>query len=144
MILGIGTDLLDIRRAKEMLERQSLAAVARLMRPAEQAFYKPHTSDDPSALARGFAKTWAYKEAMIKALGCRPAPFSWHDFEVAHTPQGKPFGKLHNAALKEALIASSARTLASRRSLQPQDINVFLTLSDDSPYIVATCVIELL
>lgn len=128
MILGFGIDLLDLRRAEGLLARHGDRAWARLMRPSEQEFY----ARSPLGPALGFAKVWAYKEAMIKALGRRPLPFSWHDFEVAHDPGGKPFGRLHHAALQQACALSA-------RSLSP---SVFLTSSDDPPYIIAACVIE--
>lgn len=128
MILGIGTDLLDLRRAEVVVTRHGNRAIQRIMRPSERAFY----AGVPERV-RGFAKVWAYKEAMIKALGCRPSPFSWLDLEVSHTPSGRPSGRFYGAAL---------HLLQSWTSERHEPPTVFLTLSDEFPYIIATCIIE--
>lgn len=130
MIFGVGIDLLDVRRVENVLARYQRKALQRLMRPSEQMFY----ATSPELLPLGFAKIWTYKEAMIKALGRRPSPFSWLDFEVAHTSSGQPFGRFYGAALH------LMQNLTPQKS---RPFNIFLTLSDELPYVVATCVIEI-
>ena len=78
MIVGIGTDVVDLARFAATLERTPTVR-ARLFTPAEAALR-------PESLAARFAA----KEAVAKALGA-PAGMRWHDCEVVTDPDGRPW-----------------------------------------------------
>src|SRR6195952_4855424 len=86
MILGIGSDLCDIRRIERVLERHGARFVSRCFTPVEQA-----KSDRRAQRAASYAKRFAAKEACAKALGTglRRGVY-WRDMGVVNLPSGKP------------------------------------------------------
>lgn len=133
MILGIGTDLVDTRRIATLLEKHQHIALSKLMLPQEIEFYKKRKNND-----LGFAKMWACKEAMIKAIGELPN-LSWHSLEVCHTVYGSPFGKIH-VPVKNLFLSKVSNRIG--KLAKESALSIFLTLSDELPYVLATCVIE--
>ena len=87
MIIGIGTDLCDIRRIERTLDRFGDRFVARLFAEGEQK--KAYRRQNPAA---SFAQSFAAKEACAKALGTgfRLGVF-WKDMVVANLPTGQPY-----------------------------------------------------
>ena len=87
MIIGIGTDLCDIRRIEQTLERFGDRFIDRLFAPGEQK--KAFRRQNP---ASSFAQSFAAKEACSKALGTgfRQGVF-WRDMVVANLPSGQPY-----------------------------------------------------
>jgi holo-[acyl-carrier protein] synthase len=80
VIVGIGVDVVDVRRFS--------AALARTPRVAERLFTEAERGsvrEDPTRLAARFAA----KEAVAKALGA-PAGLRWHDAEVVREESGRP------------------------------------------------------
>lgn len=86
MIIGIGSDLIDIRRIEATLERFGDRFVQRLFTPVEQ-----RKSEGRRNRAASYAKRFAAKEACSKALGTgfRKGVF-WRDLGVVNLPGGKP------------------------------------------------------
>ena len=97
MIIGIGTDLCDIRRIEKTLERFSERFVQRIYTTKEQAKAARRPSPAPS-----FAQFYAAKEACAKALGTgfRDGVF-WRDLGVENLPSGKPYMVLTGGALEK-------------------------------------------
>lgn len=95
MILGIGTDLCDIRRIEAALDRFGDRFVQRILTPAEEA--RVFRRDKP---AGGFAQRFAAKEACAKALGTgfRLGVF-WRDLETSSLETGQPIMRLSGGAL---------------------------------------------
>ena len=94
MILGIGSDLVDIGRIDFLLNRFHKTFEERVFTSEEQAYCKQQR--DPSAT---FAKRFAAKEACAKALGLGfQEGIRWIDIEVLNTPHGKPFLTLKGKA----------------------------------------------
>ena len=95
MILGIGNDIIDIRRIEQSLERFGDRFVQRLFTDTEQK-----RSERRKLRAASYAKRFAAKEACSKALGTglRQGVF-WRDMGVTNLPSGKPTMKLTNGAL---------------------------------------------
>ena len=95
MILGIGTDLCDIRRIEEVLERFGDRFLHRLFSESEQA--KASRRANPAA---SLAQSFAAKEACAKALGTgfREGVF-WRDMVVANLPNGQPYMNITGGAL---------------------------------------------
>jgi holo-[acyl-carrier protein] synthase len=87
MIIGIGTDLCDIRRIERTLERFGRRFIERLFDEAEQR--KADRRPNP---ASSYAQSFAAKEACAKALGTgfRDGVF-WRDMVVANHPSGQPY-----------------------------------------------------
>lgn len=130
MIVGIGTDLCDIRRIEALLEKFG-------NRFPEKVFTKKERkrADSQSARAASYAKRFAAKEAAAKALASKTTgALSWQDVEVVNAPSGKPEIILHGNALKR---------MQSRLG-KGQDYTIHLSLTDDYPYAQAFAVIEIL
>ncbi len=130
MILGIGNDLIDIRRIEETLERFGDRFVARVFTETERA-----RSEARGQRAASYAKRFAAKEACSKALGTglRHGVY-WRDMGVINLPSGRP--TLH-------LTGGAAAHLAN---LVPEgyEARVDLTLTDEFPIAEAVVVISAL
>lgn len=119
MIIGLGTDLCDIARVAETLERFSGRFENRIYTDQEQA----RAERRPHKRADRYAQMFAAKEACSKALGTgfRRGIF-WRDMEVVHLRSGKPTMQLTGGAL------------ARMESLTPEGMraHVEVSLSDES------------
>ena len=94
MILGIGSDLIDIRRVERMLERFGDRFIERCFTDIERA-----KSEGRANRAASYAKRYAAKEACSKALGTgfRRGVY-WRDMGVVNLPGGKPTMELTGGA----------------------------------------------
>ena len=102
MIIGIGSDLIDIRRIERTLERFGERFIERCFTDIERA-----RSDRRYLRAASYAKRYAAKEACSKALGTGfRAGVYWRDMGVVNLPGGKPTMALTGGAARrlEALI----------------------------------------
>ncbi|MFK7901246.1 MAG: holo-ACP synthase [Nitratireductor sp.] len=128
MILGIGNDIIDIRRIESSIEKYGDRFIQRLYTPIEQA-----KSDKRRQRAASYAKRFAAKEACSKALGTGISQgVYWRDMGVVNLPSGKPTMKLTNGALKKL------------NALTPQgyEAHIHLTITDDGPMAQAIVMIE--
>ena len=130
MIIGLGSDLIDIRRIARSLERFGDRFTTRVFNDVEQA-----KSDRRKERAASYAKRFAAKEACAKALGTGMSDgVFWRDMGVVNLPGGKPTMHLTNGA-----AARLARmTPAGMRAV------VHLTITDDFPLAQAFVIIEAL
>jgi holo-[acyl-carrier protein] synthase len=96
MIIGVGTDLIDIRRIEKTLEKFGDRFIERVYAPQEIEKVKKRAH-----VANGFAMRYAAKEAASKALGTgfRDGVF-WRDLVNDNLPSGKPTLSLLNGAKK--------------------------------------------
>jgi holo-[acyl-carrier protein] synthase len=128
MILGIGSDVVDIRRIERTLNRFGERFVSRVFTEIEQK-----KSERRLQRAASYAKRFAAKEACSKALG---TGFScgvyWRDMGVVNEPSGRPTMVLSGAARKhlENLVPENHRAV------------VHLTITDEYPYAHAHVVIS--
>jgi len=130
MIVGIGSDLIDIRRVEKTLERHGDRFTARVFTEIEQA-----KSDRRRERAASYAKRFAAKEACAKALGTGLSRgVFWRDMGVVNLPGGKPTMQLTNGAAARLVEL----TPAGHRAV------VHLTITDDFPLAQAFVVIEAL
>ncbi|KMO29851.1 holo-ACP synthase [Methylobacterium aquaticum] len=130
MIVGIGSDLCDIRRIERSLERFGDRFTHRLFTEGERA-----RSDRRAARAPSYARRFAAKEACSKALGTGMSDgVFWRDMEVVNLPGGRPTLHLTNGAAERlaALIPPGHRPV------------VHVTLTDDPPLAQAFVIIEAL
>jgi len=128
MILGIGSDIIDIRRVERTLERFGARFTDRIFTEVEQK-----KSDRRANRAASYAKRFAAKEACSKALGTgfRRGVF-WRDLGVVNLPSGKPTLVLTNgAAVRLAEI-----TPPGMRA------QIDLTITDDFPQAQAIVIIS--
>lgn len=65
MILGLGNDIVSVKRIEKILETRKEAFLAHFFSPEEKAFFKIEEINAPFIAGR-----WAAKEACVKALGC--------------------------------------------------------------------------
>jgi holo-[acyl-carrier protein] synthase len=128
MILGIGSDIIDIRRIERTLERFGERFVERVFTQAER-----RKSDGRINRAASYAKRFAAKEACSKALGTgfRAGVF-WRDMGVVNLPSGKPTMRLSGGAL------------ARLQAITPPGMQaqIDLSLTDDDPQAQAIVVIS--
>jgi holo-[acyl-carrier protein] synthase len=94
MIIGIGTDLVDIRRIEKTIERHGERFLARVFTAAERA-----RAERRANIVETYAKRFAAKEACAKALGTgfRRGVF-FRDIGVVNLPSGKPTLELAGGA----------------------------------------------
>ncbi len=128
MIIGLGNDMIDIRRIEQSLEKFGDRFINRIFTPIEQ-----QKSDRRAARAASYAKRFAAKEACAKALGTgfRKQVF-WRDLGVVNEPSGRPTMELTGGA---------AIQLAS---LTPDGYKpvIHLTITDDFPWAQAVVIIS--
>lgn len=130
MIIGIGSDLIDIRRVQKSLHRFGERFTSRIFTEIEQA-----KSDRRKERAASYAKRFAAKEACSKALGTGLARgVFWRDMGVVNLPGGKPTMRLTNGAAKRLaeMTPDGCRTV------------IHLTITDDFPLAQAFVIIEAL
>ncbi|MDR6633897.1 holo-[acyl-carrier protein] synthase [Phyllobacterium sp. 1468] len=128
MIIGIGSDLIDIRRIEKTLERHGSRFVDRVYTPIEQA-----KSDRRKERAASYAKRFAAKEACAKALGTGLSRgVFWRDMGVVNLPSGAPTMQLTNGAAKRLLAITPAG----------YSTRIHLTITDDFPLAQAFVIIE--
>ncbi|WP_371398277.1 holo-ACP synthase [Fretibacter rubidus] len=128
MIIGIGTDLCDIRRIEKNIERHGARFIDRVFTTGEQAYCEPK-----SGKASYYAKRFAAKEAVAKALaGPRTGHLTWKDVEVANDPSGRPTIRLHRGATDRLKSLTPVGQLA----------RLHISLTDDYPYAQAFAICE--
>ncbi|MBL6431168.1 MAG: holo-ACP synthase [Alphaproteobacteria bacterium] len=127
MIVGIGSDLIDIRRIEKTLDRFGERFVMRVFTEEER-----RRSDRRRLRAASYAKRFAAKEACSKALGTGiRMGVAWREMGVVNLPSGKPTMQL---------TGSAERRLAT---LVPEGFHprIDLTITDDDPLAQAFVVI---
>ena len=130
MILGVGADLIDIRRVEGTLERFGARFIQRCFTSVEQA-----KSEGRRERAASYAKRFAAKEACSKALGTGlHMGVAWREMGVVNLPGGKPTMELTGAAAERL----AALTPPGMRPV------IHITITDDYPHAQAFVVIEAL
>ena len=128
MIIGIGNDIIDIRRVERTLERFGERFVQRIFTSTERA-----RSDRRAKRVESYAKRFAAKEACSKALG---TGFSrgvyWRDMGVLNLASGKPTMELKGGAAKRLAELVPAGMTAQ----------IDITITDEPPIAQAIVVIS--
>ncbi|GAB5506547.1 MAG: holo-ACP synthase [Rhizobiaceae bacterium] len=130
MIVGIGSDLIDIRRVEATLERFGERFINRVFTPVEQA-----RSERRRQRAASYAKRFAAKEACAKALGTGLSRgVFWRDMGVVNQRGGKPTMQLTGGAAERLnqLLPENHRAV------------IHITITDDHPLAQAFVIIEAL
>jgi holo-[acyl-carrier protein] synthase len=119
MIIGLGSDLIDIRRVEKTLERFGERFTHRCFTEIERA-----KSDRRRERAASYAKRFAAKEAMAKALGTGiNRGVFWRDMGVVNLPGGKP----------TMALTGGARRILDALTPPGREIEVHITITDDYP-----------
>lgn len=128
MILGLGNDIIDIRRIEQAIERYGERFLKRVFTETERA-----KSDRRHARAASYAKRFAAKEACAKALGTGISNgVHWRDMGVVNLPSGRP---------TFALTGGAAAQLA-RITPEGYEARIDLTITDDFPQAQAIVIIS--
>lgn len=130
MIVGIGNDVIDIRRIEKTLATFGTRFTQRIFTDIEI-----RKSDRRAQRAASYAKRFAAKEACSKALGTgfRNSVF-WKDMGVVNEPSGRPTMKLTGGALEQL----------QRLTPPGYSTRIHVTITDDFPYAHAMVMIEAL
>jgi len=130
MILGLGNDIIDIRRIEKTIERYGDRFLDRVFTDIER-----RKSDARAARAASYAKRFAAKEACAKALGTgfRSGVF-WRDMGVVNLASGRP---------TLALTGGAALALA-RLTPDGHEVRIDPTITDDFPMAQAIVIISAL
>ncbi|MFL5182890.1 MAG: holo-ACP synthase [Microvirga sp.] len=128
MILGVGSDLIDVRRIERTIERHGERFLDRIFTPLERA-----KAEGRARRIETYAKRFAAKEACAKALGTgmRRGVF-WRDMEVVNLPGGRPTMRLTGGALERLAAITPPGCEAI----------VHVSLTDDPPLAQAFVIIE--
>jgi holo-[acyl-carrier protein] synthase len=128
MILGVGSDLVDIRRIEKTLARWGEKFVERCFTATEQ-----RRSEGRRGRVESYAKRFAAKEACSKALGTGlSAGVFWRDMGVVNLPSGKPTLRLTGGALKRLEAITPPGMVAQ----------IDLTITDEFPQAQAIVIIS--
>jgi holo-[acyl-carrier protein] synthase len=128
MILGVGSDLVDVRRIERVIAHHGDRFIMRIFTETERA-----KADRRANRTETYAKRFAAKEACAKALGTgfRLGVF-WRDLGVINLPSGRPTMKLTGGALERL------------RAITPpgHDAQIDLTITDEGPMAQALVIIS--
>jgi holo-[acyl-carrier protein] synthase len=128
MILGIGSDLIDVRRIEKVIERHGERFLDRIFTPAERA-----RAERRAKRVETYAKRFAAKEACSKALGTGiRGGVWWRDMGVVNLPSGRP------------TMALTGGALARLKAITPEgyEPRIDLTITDEGPMAQALVVIS--
>jgi holo-[acyl-carrier protein] synthase len=128
MIIGLGSDIVDVRRIAKVIERHGERFLGRIYTPAERAKAERRANS-----VETYAKRFAAKEACAKALGTgfRRGVF-WRDLGVVNLPGGKPTMTLTGGALQRL------------RAITPPgcEASIDVSLTDEGPTAQAIVIIS--
>lgn len=130
MIIGIGNDVIDIRRIEKTLQTHGERFIRRIFTEVEV-----RKSERRAQRAASYAKRFAAKEACSKALGTgfRRGVF-WKDMGVVNEPSGKP----------TMVLTGGAQAQLDTLTPRGHSVRIHLTITDDFPYAHAFVMIEAL
>lgn len=133
MILGIGTDVVNIERVEKLLAEFGERFEQRMFTAGEIDYANKRGNADPRAKASTLAKRIAAKEAFVKAIGCGFADgIAWKEIEVSSDPLGKP-------SITASGVAQTKLRAVSPRGILPR---IDVSLADDYPMAQAFVVIS--
>lgn len=122
MIIGLGTDIVEVERIAKMMADHGDHFLERVFTASEIAHCQPRREAAPH-----YAGRWAAKEAVMKVLGTGFTPeVGWTDVEIGVRPSGQPFVVLHG----------SAKQLADRLNIN----DILVTISHTKTYATATAI----
>jgi holo-[acyl-carrier protein] synthase len=122
MIIGLGTDIIEVERIARMIADHGDHFLNRVFTPGEIAHCQPRRDATPH-----YAGRWAAKEAVMKVLGTGfTNEVGWMEIEVCVKPSGQPFITLHGSTL----------TVATRLGID----EILVSISHSKQYATATAI----
>ncbi len=95
MIVGVGTDICDVRRIEATLSRRGDRFPERVLGPREQQVFAARRARVETRGVRFLATRFSAKEAFSKAIGLGiRSPMRWRDCEILNHPSGQPYIRL--------------------------------------------------
>ena len=124
MIVGIGTDIIEISRILSLLKKHDESFAKRILSEQELAIYQRQTIKE-----KFIAKKWAAKEAVSKALGTGfTQGVSFTDMTIEHTEEGKPL----------IVLTGKTKQVADKLGITKWSISI----SDEKHYALAFVIAE--
>lgn len=128
MIYGVGTDICDVRRIRDSLQRHGDRFARKLLSDAEYATWQARTARWPERGIRYLATRFSAKEAFSKAIGMGMAmPMTWRACEISNQPGGKPVIVLHGEL---------------KKWFEARGLSAHVSVSDESEYASSFVVVE--
>ena len=128
MIYGIGTDIIDVRRVRDTVERRGERFASKVLGESELAVYRARRARVAQRGLSYLATRFSAKEAFSKAIGMgMRMPMTWRACEVLNAASGKPEIRL-NGALAEWF--------------ESRGLRAHVSVSDESDYAAAFVVVE--
>ncbi|MDB5946437.1 MAG: phosphopantetheine-protein transferase [Ramlibacter sp.] len=128
MIYGLGTDICDVRRIRDSLERHGERFARKILCDRELATWRARSARWPERGVRYLATRFSAKEAFSKAIGMgMRMPMTWRSCEVAKLASGQPVIVLHGG-LKEWFDARS--------------LSAHVSVTDETDYAASFVVVE--
>ncbi len=128
MIYGIGTDICDVRRIRDSLERHGERFARKVLAEGEFATWKARSARWPERGIRYVATRFSAKEAFSKAIGLgMRMPMTWRAVQFLNAPSGKPM-----------VVTSGALS----EFMQSHGLSAQVSLTDEAEYAVAFVVVE--
>ena len=133
MIYGIGTDICDIRRIRESLDKHGDRFAEKILSEAEFAVWKARSARWPERGVRYLATRFSAKEAFSKAIGLgMTMPMTWRNCEIGKIPQGQP-----QAGKPVIVLHGALKDWFESRKLTAQ-----VSVTDETDYAASFCVVE--
>jgi holo-[acyl-carrier protein] synthase len=126
MIIGIGTDIVNVNRIENAINRYGSKFLQRIFTEIERSYCEKASGQ--RRIIR-YANRFAAKEATLKAIGIKSG-ISWQDIEIVNDSNGKPYLHLSGVAHSNAIKLANGYVL-------------HLSLSDEAPYVVAFVTLSL-
>src|SRR5688500_8100556 len=124
MIIGVGTDIVEVSRIRSSYERFGERFIHRILREGEIKYCLTYKDPAPHLAAR-----FAAKEAISKAFGTGIGKYlAWHDMEVQRKESGEPFAVFHDKG--QALLESR------------KGVKVHISLSHTTEHATAIAILE--
>lgn len=128
MIVGIGTDLCDIRRIAATVQRRGERFAQKVLGPHELQVYHARSQAHPARGLSYLATRFSAKEAFSKAIGLgMRMPMTWRHCEIVKAPSGKP----------EIALSGELATWFAQRGWRAH-----VTVTDENDYAAAFVVVE--
>jgi holo-[acyl-carrier-protein] synthase len=128
MIHGLGTDICDVRRIRESVERHGERFAEKVLSEAELAVYRRRSTRWPDRGLRYLATRFSAKEAFSKAIGLgMRMPMTWRTCEIANLASGQPVIVLHGVL---------------KTWFEAQGLTAHVTLTDETDYAASFVVVE--
>lgn len=122
MILGLGTDIVDVQRIAKMIADHGDHFIQRTFTPGEIAHCGQRRASAPH-----YAGRWAAKEAVMKVLGTGFTPdVGWTDIEILNKPSGQPY----------VTLTGPAKSYSDRLGIH----EILVTISHTDNYATATAI----